>query len=376
MSRPGLQLQHYRRLAELPPQALALMAADERRSSSLGPDWYATLEQTLFEPHPEAGAPQYALLLGAQGQVLCVLPWLRLPQRQGSARAESLSSCYTALYAPACAPELQAPDLAVLLRALRGQRPALARITFAPMAHRSDDYQLLLQGLRLAGWQAFEFYGFDNWFRRVQGDWATLRRQLDGRVRSTLDRKGRRFAAAGGRLELLSAAGDVERGAAAYTQVYAHSWKQPEPFPAFIPGFMARYAARGELRLGLAWLGEVPVAAQLWIVCRGRAEIHKLAYDEAHKEFSPGTLLTELLMSHVIDRDKVTEIDYLIGADPYKQLWMDQRRERWGIVAYNPRTFGGIVGLATERLGRLTKGLRRRLRALRPPRPKAGAAAR
>jgi CelD/BcsL family acetyltransferase involved in cellulose biosynthesis len=53
-------------------------------------------------------------------------------------------------------------------------------------------------------------------------------------------------------------------------------------------------------------------------------------------------------MQHVIDVDRVREIDYLIGDEPYKQDWMSHRRERWGIVAYNPRTLKGMAGAANE----------------------------
>ena len=43
-------------------------------------------------------------------------------------------------------------------------------------------------------------------------------------------------------------------------------------------------------------------------------------------------------MQHVIDTDHVEEVDYLTGDDAYKQDWMSHRRERIGLVAFNPRT--------------------------------------
>ena len=42
-------------------------------------------------------------------------------------------------------------------------------------------------------------------------------------------------------------------------------------------------------------------------------------------------------MERVMSVDQVHEVDCLIGDDPYKQNWMSQRYESWGIVAYNPR---------------------------------------
>ncbi|MBK8121802.1 MAG: GNAT family N-acetyltransferase [Sulfuritalea sp.] len=74
-----------------------------------------------------------------------------------------------------------------------------------------------------------------------------------------------------------------------------------------------------------------------------KISIFKLAFDPACAAFSPGTLLTAHLMEHVIDHANVKEIDFLIGDDEYKKLWMSHRRERWGIVACNPQT---VIGLA------------------------------
>ena len=49
------------------------------------------------------------------------------------------------------------------------------------------------------------------------------------------------------------------------------------------------------------------------------------------------------VMKHVIDIDRVHTIDYLIGDDPYKKEWMSQRRERHGIIAFNPRRPRGLL---------------------------------
>ena len=94
---------------------------------------------------------------------------------------------------------------------------------------------------------------------------------------------------------------------------YAASWKTPEASTLFVPGLIRSCAHRGWLRLGIARLGDLPIAAQIWIVANGKADIYKLAYDERHKNYAAGTILSALLMQHAIDKDKVSEVDYLIG---------------------------------------------------------------
>ena len=118
-------------------------------------------------------------------------------------------------------------------------------------------------------------------------------------------------------------------------------------------------AEKGMLRLGIARLGDQAVAAQLWIVAGRKASIFKLAYHENYADYSPGTVLTAHLLSHVIERDSVTEVDFLKGDDKYKRMWMSHRRERRGIVAYNPATITGAMLSLKELLGRLTKCLRK-----------------
>lgn len=86
--------------------------------------------------------------------------------------------------------------------------------------------------------------------------------------------------------------------------------------------------------------------------------IYKLAHDEGFQSLAPGTLLTALLMQQVMQRDQVNEVDFLVGDDAYKKAWMSQRRERLGLVAYDPRTAGGLAGLLRQTLGTAYKRLR------------------
>ena len=92
----------------------------------------------------------------------------------------------------------------------------------------------------------------------------------------------------------------------------------------------------------MAYIGDDAIAAQLWIVTDNTAYIFKLAYDEAYRKLSAGTILTRTLMQHVIDIDKVGVVDYLCGDDTYKKEWMSSRRERWGVMAFNTST---VIGL-------------------------------
>jgi len=98
-----------------------------------------------------------------------------------------------------------------------------------------------------------------------------------------------------------------------------------------------------------------PVAAQLWFVLHGKANIFRLAYDQAWKQYSPGSILTSFLMEYVIDTDNVTEIDFLTGNDTYKQDWMSERRERWALSCVKRRKPTGMFDFFSESLKSIFK---------------------
>ena len=361
---PLFQVDVYHHPDHLPEDARRLLEQAESRNNEFGMSWYRNLVDTVYPQH--AGVRFYTLRRGRQP--IAVLPLRVDPGRIGR-RVASLSNFYTTLYEPAFDPALTQHGLCLLLQRLERDIGGFSTLTLAPMDSAAPAYRTLLGALRLAKLYPREYFAFGNWYFPVAGGWTDYLKTRTGAVRSTLKRMGKKFAAAGGTLEIVQDGERLEAAIAAYNSVYHASWKQAEPFPAFMPGLIQSCAANGSLRLGLAWLDGKAVAAQLWIVGAGRAAIYKVAYHEDFKEYSPGSLVTALLMEHALDVDQVAEVDYLIGDDAYKSKWMSQRRERSGIVAYNPRSLGGLAGLAHHSLGKLVKELRRRYRA------RAGAAA-
>lgn len=359
VNRSGATLENYAHVRELPADALALMCKAEQQYVEFGPDWHANLVDTVYRQSPQPVDVRFRVLR-RHSRVLAVVPTVTQPGTLGR-EVSALSNFYTAIYAPALEESVTAEDLLPLTCALRQEGVSTYR--FSPMDPTSREFALFKRALALAGLRPHTYFSFGNWYEPVHQSWSSYLRGRSGQVRSTIKRMGKKFACEGGRLEIVCGGEALETALAAYQAVYAQSWKTPEPYPDFVPGLIHLCARRGWLRLGLAWLGDRPVAAQIWIVANGRAAIYKLAYDEAYKSLAPGTLLTALLMERVLDVDHVHEVDYLIGDAPYKAEWMGRRRERFGLVAYDPLTLHGLIGLARQTVGESW----RRLRALRAP---------
>ena len=344
---PDMRVEVYRKFALLPEDVLLALDRAEAYDIEQGRDWLGNLITTVFPD--DQGVALYALFGG--DELLALLP-VRHADR---GEVLSLGNFYTSLYQPYLASGLTVESLAWLLEHIKVADGTVAAMRYAPMDVDGRCYTLLLAACRQARFFSFPFFCFGNWHLPVTTDFASYFSGRPSQIKNSIKRRFREFQRAGGTVEIIFGTDRLEHGIEAYGSVYSSSWKVPEPFPEFTPSLIRMLARNGWLRLGVATLSGQPIAAQIWIVAHGRASIFKLAYHEDFKRYSAGTILTARLMEHVIDVDRVREVDYLIGDDPYKASWMTHRRERWGIIAYNPRSVFGAVGAAREYLGRLMK---------------------
>jgi hypothetical protein len=296
------------------------------------PAWWRTV---LGAGMPEGAHPRF-LLCGNEALV---------PLLQQGRALQSLTNPYSCLWRPLLAPGLDPSAAGHALGTFCRDWPTVKLEALA------DEPALdpLLAGARRAGMLAARYAHFGNWHEPIAGrSFDQYLSARPGALRETFRRKLRRSKAT---LEIVSTPDALAAGIATYEEIYARSWKIPEPFPRFNAEMMRQAAAIGALRLGFLHANGRAIAAQIWIVFAGRATVLKLAHDEADKDLSPGTLLTALMLRDLIDREHVAEIDFGRGDDPYKQLWATHRRQRIGVVLANPRRPAGLVTLARQWAG-------------------------
>lgn len=325
----------YDEWSQLPESADALFAQAAKDSIFFSRPWF----ENLIRHSPELRQNILLACVVEGGNVLAILPL----EMRSSEHWYALTNLYSSLYT-------------LLLDAHRSREVAeclaqgLVRLRFShlrldPVAEDDRNLRYLEQAMGALGISCQRRFRFYNWIHRTRGQsFAEYLQARPTRVRNTIARKARKLERERGYTIRLFADGDVRQAVNDYNAVYNKSWKANELYGGFIQGLAARLAQEGWLRLAVLYIEGKPAAAQFWFVVQGRASIFKLAYDEAWKHYSPGSILTCYLMEQVIDSDKVSEIDFLTGNDSYKQDWMSERRERCSLSFINNPKSGARAG--------------------------------
>ena len=288
--------------------------------------WFENLTETALE----AGQSMLLACVVEDDKVLAILPLQQHPDGE----VRSLTHRYSALFSLLINSENQAEILVCLAEGLH--RLHFKTLILEPFDKNNAAIRDFRQALVTHGFSCHQGFRFFNWVYHVEGrSFEEYMAERPGRLRNTIARKRRKLERERGFKIRLFSNDNVAQGLADYTTVYNSSWKARELYGTFLEGLVSRFAVPGWLRLAVLYIDDRPAAAQIWFVVEHKASIFRLAYDEAWRQYSPGSILTHYLMAHVIDIDKVEEIDFLTGNERYKQDWMSEQRERWGMNCQN-----------------------------------------
>ncbi|WP_376087637.1 GNAT family N-acetyltransferase [Roseomonas sp. CCTCC AB2023176] len=308
--------------------------------------WYET---TLSHAVPP-GAKPVLLHLGAA----------LLPMWRDSGRLRGMTTPYTLLWRPLPAHDADATALRDAGRRLARRGPPVVLDALDPHSPGLPD---LLSGVRAGGTAVLAHDHFGNWHETLPHDatWESYLASRPSALRHTVARKMAR-ALREARHVIAEAPGPaLDQAIADYVTVRAASWKPEEPAPDFDPALALRLAPLGLLRLGvLRGADGLPLAAQIWVLDRGRrrATVLKLSHVEAARAASPGTVLTALMVRHLLKEDGVRELDFGRGDDAYKRMWVAHRRQRIGVTLAHPAHPAGVAAILRHLAGRGRRALR------------------
>lgn len=312
----------------LPKSTAAIFSKAEKESLFFSQQWFENLIATALKDEHEV---LFACVVESDGnKVLAILPLLKRDNKEWSSLSHSYSSLYTILLEK----NEQTGVLNCLAQGLK-QLP-FTYLTLEPVAEDDKDINRLQQALEAINIPCYRNHRYYNWFHQIQGQsFAEYMEDRPSRVRNTVARKQRKLEREFNYEIRLHSDNNIERALSDYHDIYKVSWKANEQYEEIVKGLTGRFSKSGWTRLAILYIEGKPIAAHLWFVVGRKASIFRLVYDQDWKQYSPGTVLMAYLLEHVIDTDKVEEIDFLTGNDRYKQDWMSERRERWMLVCFN-----------------------------------------
>lgn len=197
----------------------------------------------------------------------------------------------------------------------------IARLALGPLTQQ--DAALLSQAFRSSGWGVSERLDREQFTLRTAGHgfdqlWEERSERLHERV------------AAGAR-QLHVEISDL---------LTPQLWEEVELIgggDAFLRDLAEDATLDRSLRLGIARIGDAPVAGQLWTVQNGRAFCHWRAIDPEARHLFPGDQLTEAMLRYVVNVDHGEDIDLGTGREAELADWADERQRLRRLDLFNPR---------------------------------------
>lgn len=351
----------------LSPSHAQLLNCAGRENFFLSPLWFSNFERNIVAPGEAAVI--YGIESPDRTMATGVLPmWRRVSDEALKPKVlQSLANYYTPSWNPVLDSRYATETIEAFVRAMAQDRRTFAIADFRCLDPEEASFRILRKTLSDHGFAVQTYFQFGNWYLQVGGrSYAEYLTGLSTILKKNIPYQTRRLERTY-RVEyaLVTGLEGLDKALNDYETVYRSSWRDREAYPGFIRGLVETAARMGSLRLGLLYADDIPVAAQLWFLHGKVASIYKVAYVEAFAKFSVGTVLTARMMRHAIDVEKVSTVDYLSGDDGYKKDWMSHRRERWGILAFNLRSFHGLLLAARHIGGRWLKRMGRQLRGER-----------
>jgi hypothetical protein len=350
----------YRNLEELSPEFDAVFAGGAGESFYLSRAWFQTLINSTMSSADELR------LYGAfrdnppQADGLLIMSHSPPASIFSPRSLLGVSNFYTMNFAPVIrAFSDHDAIIGAMINAIAKETTPPDVLHFRALDQTSSDFAALVAALQSHGFWTQTYFHFGNQYEVVINDTIdTYMQRRPSRLLNTIRRKEKKLGKFKNSTYHFSNGDDnIEKHIDEYQKIHAQSWKPVEHCPLFIPELMRKAASLNALRLGFIYIDGMPAATQLWLVWKGKATIYKLSHDKRFDELSIGSILTRRMMQAVLEQDQVEEVDFGRGDDPYKALWMSQRRERWGIMAFNRRTIRGRVEAARHFGGRQAKSL-------------------
>jgi len=217
-----------------------------------------------------------------------------------------------------------------------------------PLREDGGSYEALKDVIKERGYFSKEENYTENWFdNNVTQSFDEYLKKRSRQFRKQLKRLRNRLEELGiVEIKFLWNSDCVDDWMDYYYEVYSRSWKKREAIGPTFHKDLARMSAKtGNLRLGLLFLNNKPIAAEYCIIHSKRAHLLKGAYDEEYSFYGPGNIIYYEMIRHLIERDGITGIDLGHGNEEYKKGLASEKRILKKIIIFNKNIKGKVIAM-------------------------------
>ena len=339
---------------ELPQAWGALMDMTCKQNFFFGREWFTGIVSTslddrikprIYGVEDSNGKPRIVLVMRSPSARAGSIIRSSI-KRQGS--LSSLTNFQSCEFGPAL-PTEENPVEAIqeLAQYLHAESPAWTFIEITSIDRDSTFFCSVIYALQHAGFVVGTRFHFGNMYERFDNlNYAEYIKQRDAGARKAFKnyaRKSRKLERQGKvKFRLFVDETDIDSAIVDYGKIHEESWKESEQDPEFITTVLRSAARLGRLRMGILYYNGAAIATEVGVLSGRRATMIKTAYNKHYSDYSIGAIVMMRVLEYLVDTDRVNEIDFGRDDQDYKRLWLPRRRERWAIVAFNPRKLNGI----------------------------------
>ncbi|MDP2560849.1 GNAT family N-acetyltransferase [Psychrobium sp. 1_MG-2023] len=372
-----MNVNDYKSLHDLPESAHLLMRRQAANNLYLSELWFSTMMNAGLEADA-----QVSIYVVENDQQQCLaLAFLRTPAGQNGSKfahwvlsrhsLAGLTNFQSSFFSVLVDDEDSDSQTALvkLIGYLVKSKPRWHLIDLNLMAPQTMAYKVIHQTLNQSNFYCQPYLYKGNWYERFAfadfEQYVSSRSKSNKKAIKNYQRKCRKLQRQQRMtIKLFSQADEAELAVGIYLEIYQQSWKEPDLFEQFYPQLIRRAAAQGRLRFLCIYLDGNPVAFEFAIVTGTQCVMMRTAYIQAYQHDSVGAIAIMLMVEHVIEQDGVTELDFGTDDDRYKQTWVTQRRERYGLVSFNRATGLGRFYHLIDMINRIKATAKDRIKAV------------
>ena len=338
-----IEISSYSTFAEIPQEGRKLAIKYREVNPFVCDFWLKNFEQYLVSNDEQA----LYLVAQDEGRVIALFAFLIYHKSKLNVKKmRTMANFYTTFYSPLVTDGLDVDELtSALAKYIDEKLSDVTVIEYEPLRSGEVFSDVASKCREIFGYSVRQYPCHINRFESVEGDsFDTYWARRPSRLRNTLKRKSKALAKSHRfEIEIITESEGVSAAYEKFRLVYEQSWKTTESSPEFIHSVLVELANIGRAKLGILSVDGEPAAAQIWFRINEDWAVFKLAYREAYKPYSVGTILSAAVIESFFNGGSFKHLDFLSGDDSYKRDWMSQSRSHYGIEMINRRHLTGRV---------------------------------